>query len=127
MGDVREVSNTVRGGSQSGGNVLQGGDTGGNPLWILYLVTFIVDGEDHGGDTHEVSEANHGGWAWRKSYGTWVTFRVEVLREAAVIKLEMTYIESLQGTLAQWVVLRPIFEVYTRDKGYEGGGRRRDT
>ena len=28
--------------------------------------------------------------------------------------------------MAQWVALRPIFEVCTREKGYEEGGQRRD-
>ena len=26
--------------------------------------------------------------------------------------------------MAQWVALRPLFEVYARETGYEGGGRR---
>ena len=39
----------------------------------------------------------------------------------------MTYIGIRQATLAQWVALRPIFEVCTGEKGYEGGGLRRDT
>ena len=35
------------------------------------------------------------------------------------------YIEQRQATVAQWVALRPLFEVYERETGYEGGGRRR--
>ena len=38
----------------------------------------------------------------------------------------MTYIGIRQGTVAQWVTLRPIFEVHAREKGYEGGRCRRD-
>ena len=35
------------------------------------------------------------------------------------------YIEQQQATMVQWVALRPLFEVCAREKGYEGGGRRR--
>ena len=30
------------------------------------------------------------------------------------------------GKVSQWVALQPIFEVCTSEKGYKGGGRRRD-
>ena len=33
------------------------------------------------------------------------------------------YIERMQATVAEWVALQPIFEVCTKDTGYEGGGR----
>ena len=32
----------------------------------------------------------------------------------------MTYIGRIQGMAAFWLVLRPIFEMCTRDKGYWG-------
>ena len=38
----------------------------------------------------------------------------------------MTYIGRRQATVAQWVALRPLFEVCAREKGYEGGGNRRE-
>ena len=47
------------------------------------------------------------------------------VRELAGTQSAMTYIGRRQGTVAQWVALRPIFEVYTGEKGYEGGGIRR--
>ena len=28
--------------------------------------------------------------------------------------------------MAQWVAVRPIFEVFSEEKGYEGGGCRRE-
>ena len=40
---------------------------------------------------------------------------------------EMTYIWKRQGIVAQWVALRPIFDACAGEKGYEGGGHRRDT
>ena len=39
---------------------------------------------------------------------------------------EMTYIGRRHKTVAQWVTLRPIFEVCARETGSEGGGHRRD-
>ena len=38
----------------------------------------------------------------------------------------MTYIDTQHAIVAQWVALRPIFEVCTGKTGYEGGGCRRD-
>ena len=35
------------------------------------------------------------------------------------------YIERRQATVAEWVALYPIFEVYAREKGFKGGGRAR--
>ena len=42
------------------------------------------------------------------------------------MQLAMTYIAILQVTAAQWVALRPIFEVFTGEKGYERGGLSRE-
>ena len=67
-----------------------------------------------------------GNQARRKADRTWVTPKSEVLWEAAVTQLEITYIRRRQGAVAQWVALRPIFEVCTRRAGYSGGERRRD-
>ena len=58
--EVGEVDNKGRSGPQSGRNFLQGGATGGNPLWIGDLGTFGGYGEYGGGDTCQVSEADHG-------------------------------------------------------------------
>ena len=44
--------------------------------------------------------------------------------EAAGMQLEMTYIGRRQATVAQWVVLHPLFEVCARKTGYERGGLR---
>ena len=49
--------------------------------------------------------------ARQKLYRTWVTPRMEVVQEAVVNQSEMTYIGRIQGTVEQWVVPRPIFEV----------------
>ena len=64
--------------------------------------------------------------ARRKVDGMWVTPRAEVVQEAAGNQSEMTYIGIRQGVVAQWVVMRPIFEACTRETGYEGGEHRRD-
>ena len=56
---VGEDTKKVRGKPQSGGNILQGGHTGGTHLWLGDLVNFSGDGGDYGGDTHRVYEADH--------------------------------------------------------------------
>ena len=60
LGEVGGVANKGRGGPQSGGNILQGGNTGGTPIWPEYLVTVGGNGEDGVWDSHWVSETNHG-------------------------------------------------------------------
>ena len=52
--------------------------------------------------------------ARRLGYGTWETLGTEVVRESAGTQLARIYIEMRQANLAQWVVLRSIFEVCTR-------------
>ena len=46
--------------------------------------------------------------------GEWETPVSEVVREAAVMQSEMTYIWRRQETVAHWVALRPLFEVCAR-------------
>ena len=36
------------------------------------------------------------------------------------------YINNWQASVAEWVELRPIVDIYDKDMGYGGGGRRRD-
>ena len=57
--------------------------------------------------------------------GTWETPGAEGIREATGTLSERTYIERQQETVAQWMALRPLFKVFTKETGYEGGGRRR--
>ena len=54
--------------------------------------------------------------------GTWETPGVEGVRESAGTQLARTYISKQQETVSQWVELSPLFEVCTRETGYEGGG-----
>ena len=58
-------------------------------------------------------------------YMTWETPGEESVQEAAGTQSARIYIEKRQATVAQWVALRPLFEVCARDTGYKGGGRRR--
>ena len=55
-----------------------------------------------------------------------MTPSAKVVQELAVTQSAMTYIGKTQGTVEQWVVLWPIFEVCAGEKSYEGGSRRRD-
>ena len=123
--EVGEYANKGRGGTQIGGNVLQGGDTGSTHTWFGDLGLICGGGEDVGQDTPQVSEKIMGKQARRKAYGTWVNPKAEVVWEATGSQLSMTYIGIIQGMVAQWVVLRAIFEVCTRETVYDGGGNKR--
>ena len=57
---------------------------------------------------------------------TWETPGAEVTREGLGNQSESIYIEQQQATVAQWVALRPLFEVCARETGYEGGEWRRE-
>ena len=57
--------------------------------------------------------------------GEWETPGAEGIQEVAGTHPDMIYIERRQATVAQWVALRPLFEVCAKDTGYEGGVRRR--
>ena len=46
---------------------------------------------------------------------------------SAEMKTEATYIDRRQGTVTQWVDLRPIFEVFSRDTESSGGGGEEET
>ena len=56
--------------------------------------------------------------------GTWETPGAEGIQEEAVTQSVRIYIEIRQATVAQWVAIRPLFEVCARETGYEGGRRR---
>ena len=53
----------------------------------------------------------------------WETPQAEGVREALGTQSEMTNIGRRQATVAQLVVLRPLFELCTMEKGYKGEGR----
>ena len=58
--------------------------------------------------------------ARRLGYWMWETPKAEGVRETAGTQSDMTYIGRRQETVAQWVVLPPLFEVCAREKGYKG-------
>ena len=61
-----------------------------------------------------------------KAGGRWENPRAEVVLGAAGTQSEMNYTEKLQGKVAHWVTLRPIFEVCLGEEGYEEGVHRRE-
>ena len=65
--------------------------------------------------------------AQQRADRTWFIPAAEEVKEAVGDRLATTYIGSRQEMVAPWVVLRLVFDVYARDKVYEGGGRMRDT
>ena len=50
----------------------------------------------------------------------------ETVLEKLVTHTLGTYIDRSQATVVEWVVLRPILEVFARETGYEEGERRWD-
>ena len=59
--------------------------------------------------------------------GTWMKPVEGEVREAEGAQLEATYIGRRKGIVAQWVALRPILKLCTRDKGYKGRARMRES
>ena len=60
LGEIGEDVTKRRGGLQSGGNVLQGGGTGGALIRLRVLGPVGGNRENDGRDTHRVSVKNHG-------------------------------------------------------------------
>ena len=57
--------------------------------------------------------------------GTWEKPGVEVIREAAGTQSDRVCIEQRQATVTQWVALRSLFEVCSRETRYKRGEQRR--
>ena len=63
--------------------------------------------------------------ARRLGDGTWKKEGPERVIQVAGTKPLQEYIDKRQATVSEWAELRPIFEVCTKDTGYEGGGKLR--
>ena len=59
LGEFGEAVNTGRGGSRGGVNVLQDSGTVSTTFWIGDLGIFSSNGEEGGGHTYGLSEADH--------------------------------------------------------------------
>ena len=57
---------------------------------------------------------------------TWTKEGPDRVLQAAGTKSLREYIDKRQATVAEWVALRPIFEVCAKETGYEGGGKLRE-
>ena len=55
----------------------------------------------------------------------WETPEAGEVLKASRMQTSGTYIGRRQGTVAQWVVLQPIFEVCAQEQGFEVGKRQR--
>ena len=54
--------------------------------------------------------------------GSWQKVAAEKVLRGAGTQLLQTYLKRRQVTVAEWLALRTIFDVYARETGYEGGG-----
>ena len=61
----------------------------------------------------------------RRRDGSWRQVMTEAVLQGTETQALRTYVERQHATVAEWVSLRPIFDVFARDTGYEGGGRLR--
>ena len=76
-------------------------------------------------------EGAHVGFLWqvkrnqaiRRRDGSWRQVTAETVLHGAGTQPIRTYVDMQQAAVAEWVALRPIFDVCTRKTGYEGGGR----
>ena len=89
-------------------------------VWVGNMDPFGFNGKEDRGDAHRVTENDHGeeseaikGRDMGDAGGT---------QESAGTQSDRICIEQRQATAAQWVELRPLFEVYARETGYEGEG-----
>ena len=55
-------------------------------------------------------------------YDTWRNVSVDRMLQGAGTQPLHTYLDRRQATVAEWVALQTIFEVFARETGYEGGG-----
>ena len=54
---------------------------------------------------------------------TWQKEGADRVLQATGTKPLWEYIERRQATVAEWIALRPIFEVCAKDTGFEGRGK----
>ena len=104
--------------------VLQSGGTVGAPVQGIDMGIFSGHGEEDSGVPHDFLRQVTGKHTRMQQYGTWRREGDESVLKAAGTQNIRTYINRRQATVAQWVDLWPIFEVFTQDTGYEGGWRR---
>ena len=57
---------------------------------------------------------------------TWKKELMERVLQETWTKPFRGYIKRRQATVAEWVALRPIFEVFVKETGFEGRGRARN-
>ena len=55
--------------------------------------------------------------------GLWWKVAADKVLQGAGKQLLHTYLDRRQAKVAEWVALRPIFEVCARETGYEEGGK----
>ena len=60
----------------------------------------------------------------QKEYGVWETRATEEALQTKGMQSASKYIGCREATVAQWVTMCPLLEVYVREISYEGGGRK---
>ena len=126
LGESGETDPAGRGRTQGVINFLQGGGPSNITVCFGDVGTFSGNGEEGRSGTHRLPQTDHGEVSAadrRRDVGDdWGGSSVGSVRNAVGDDL----IGRRQANLAQWVALRSIFEVCEGDKGYKGGGRKRE-
>ena len=61
--------------------------------------------------------------ATQRRDGSWRQMTAEAVLQGAGTQSLRTYVDRRQATVADWLALRPIFDIFARETGYERGGR----
>ena len=62
----------------------------------------------------------------RQRYGICISALAARLLKEAVNKTLVKYIDKRKATVAEWIALRMILDIFGKETVYEGGGRRRE-
>ena len=121
-GDTASTGGVI---TQGVNKLLQGCGAGNYIVWVRDVGPFGVNEKRLEGTHTKFLQLIIGKRLRRLGDGKWETRGAEVVPEAVVTQSKRIYIELRQETVAQWVVLRPLFDVCARETGYKGGRRRR--
>ena len=91
----------------------------GSETWVLTAAMTKKLEVVHVGFLQQVT----GEKAQRLGYKTWKKYGTDSVLQETGTKHLREYVNNKQATVAEWVVLLPIFEVCANETGYEGGGK----
>ena len=122
----RETAKKRGGGPASVRNVLSGSSSGSIIIWGRDLSFVVGDVQESGGSARGISQTGNGKEP-QASEGQDLEKRGSGKSTQGSGNPDTgAYIDKLQATVAEWVELKPIIEIYDRETGYRGGVKRRE-